>query len=108
MREALGGPVTRIVIHHYPKTWGRFRVVAEYVNRLLDAPAEGGLAPFPYWAEGRAPEVFGTIEFAGGTKRPLELAKGYVFFQDIEGRSWWGRYLGPRDRWVVPKEASPK
>lgn len=109
MRDALGAPVTRIVIHHYPAAWGRFTVVADYITRLLDAQAEGGLHAFPYWAEGRTPEVFGTIEFVGGTKRPLKAAKGYLFFQDKEGRSWFGRYLGPdRERWVVPKEASPK
>ena len=103
MRQVLGGPVTRVEIHQYPKTWGSFSVVSEYVNRLMDAPPESGLLPMPIWAESVTAEVFGTIEFVRGTRRPLQVAKGYLFFQDIEGRNWFARYLGgEKDRWVVP------
>ena len=105
MRDALGAPVVRIAIHHYPAAWGDFAVVAEYITRLLDATAEGQLHPGAYWAEGPATEVFGTIEFRGGVKRPLEAAKGYVCFQDIRSGNWCGRYLGPnREQWIVPQQ----
>jgi len=107
VRDALGAPVVRIAIHHYPAAWGDFAVVAEYLTRLLDAAAEGQLQPGPYWAEGKTTEVFGTIEFRGSVTRPLEAAKGYVCFQDVRGGNWCGRYLGPnRERWIMPKDAS--
>lgn len=109
MRDALGAPVVRIAIHHYPAAWGGFAVVAEYITRLLDAAAEGELQPGPNWAEGKTTEVFGTIEFRGGVRRPLEAAKGYVCFQDVSSGNWCGRYLGPnRERWIVPQNASHK
>jgi hypothetical protein len=109
MREALGAPVVSIAIHQYPPAWGSFTVVAEYITRLLDAHPEGELRPTPIWAEGVVPQVFGTIEFQGGVKRPLQVARGYVFFHDLKGRSWCARYLGgdPK-RWVIPKEPSPQ
>jgi hypothetical protein len=109
MREALGAPVVRIAIHQYPPAWGSFTVVAEYITRLLDAQPEGELRPTPIWSEGAIPQVFGTIEFGGGVSRPLQVARGYVFFQDVKGRSWCARYLGgdPK-REVVPKIPSPQ
>ena len=109
VREALGASVVRIAIHQYPPAWGSFAIVAEYITRLLDAQPEGELRPTPIWAEGVVPQVFGTIEFEGGVSRPLQVAKGYVFFHDIKGRSWCARYLGgdPK-REVVPKIPSPR
>ena len=104
MREALGAPVVCIAIHQYPPAWGSFTLVAEYITRLLDAQPEGELRPTPIWAEGVVPQVFGTLEFEGGVSRPLQVARGYVFFHDINGRSWCARYLGGDPQlWVVPK-----
>ena len=109
MREALGAPVVRIAIHQYPPAWGSFAVVADYITRLLDASPEGELRPTPIWAEGVVPQVFGTIEFEGGVSRPLQVARGYVFFQDRKGLSWCARYLGGDPKlWVVPKIPSPQ
>ena len=50
----------------------------------------------------RPAEIFASVEFANGRRRPLQLANGYAHAQDASGCEWWGRYLGPdRSKWVV-------
>ena len=78
-------------------------MVKAYIGRLLSAVPEGGtLVPTVYWAEGRSAEIFGSIEFPQGQRRPLRAANGYAHLKDAAGCEWWGRYLGPdRSNWVV-------
>ena len=102
--EALRSEAKKILIHQFDeRTWGDLDTVRDYLGRLLNAEPEGGiLSPAVYWAEARAAEIFASVEFANGHRRPLQLANGYAHVQDASGCEWWGRYLGPdRSKWVV-------
>jgi hypothetical protein len=92
-----------ILVHQFDGEWPSFDVVKAYIRRLLSAVPEGGqLVPTVYWAEMRSAEIFGTIEFPRGPRRPFRAANGYAHLQDATGCEWWGRYLGPdRSTWVV-------
>src|SRR5712692_1728479 len=99
IREALRPDVKRILIHQYdPSDWRDLETVRGYLRRLLNAEPEGGM----HWAEARPAEIFASVEFANGQRRPLQFANGYAHVQDASGCEWWARYLGPdRSKWVV-------
>lgn len=104
IREALRPDAKRILIHQYDATdWRDLETLRGYLRRLLNAEPEGGmLSPAVYWAEARPAEIFASVEFANGQRRPLQLANGYAHVQDASGCEWWARYLGPdRSKWVV-------
>ena len=93
----------KILVHRFDGEWPSFEVVKAYIQRLLGAMPEGDkLVPTVYWAEMRSAEIFGTIEFPQGLRRPFRAANGYAHLQDATGCEWWGRYLGPdQNNWVV-------
>jgi hypothetical protein len=104
IREILGANVETIAVHHYDKpTWPNMLVVMEYLHRVMDAQPEGGeLQAQVYWAEGRLPEIFASVEFTNGRKSRIEFANGYAHIEDGSGCQWWGRYLGPDcSKWIV-------
>lgn len=94
----------RILIHRFDRgEWRDLETVKGYIRRLLSAEPEGGmLSASVHWAELRPMEIFASVEFANGQRRPLHVANGYAHFQDGSGCEWWARYLGPdRSKWVV-------
>src|SRR5713101_6067499 len=75
IREALRPDVKRILIHQYdPSDWRDLETVRGYLRRLLNAEPEGGM----HWAEARPAEIFASVEFANGQRRPLQFANGYA------------------------------
>jgi hypothetical protein len=104
IREILGADAKAILVHRYDKpAWASMTVVTEYIYRMLVGRPEGGeLQAGVYWAEGRAVEIVGSVEFRSGQKSRIEFANGYAHVQDDSGCEWWGRYLGgDRSHWIV-------
>ena len=104
IREILGADAKAILVHRYDKpAWPSMTVVTEYIYRMLAGRPEGGeLKAGVYWAEGRAVEIVGSVEFSSGQKSRIEFANGYAHVEDDSGCEWWGRYLGgDRSQWIV-------
>jgi hypothetical protein len=104
IREILGADAKAILVHRYDKpAWPSMTVVTDYINRVLAGRPEGGeLQAGVYWAEGRAVEIMGSVEFRSGQKSRIEFANGYAHVEDDSGCEWWGRYLGgDRSQWIV-------
>lgn len=98
LRECLGKDLKRITIEWVApaETRDLFNLGVHCISDALQKSPKT-LYGYQPWANKVAPEFVGHLHYASGKVGALEVAYGYIAFQDANGKYWWSRFTSPDD-----------
>jgi hypothetical protein len=98
IRECVGPNLRKVVILWVKnfETHDLFGLAKQAINSAFEKSPKSIYAYQP-WANAVSPEFIARLEYANGKTGELEMAYGYICFQDESGKHWWTRYTDPSD-----------
>jgi hypothetical protein len=98
IREFLGPNLKRItVLWAEPvETHALFFLAQQAISEALEKSPKN-LYSYQPWANKVSPQFIARLEYANDKSGDLQLANGYVCFEDESGTHWWTRFTIPSD-----------
>jgi hypothetical protein len=91
IREGLGPKFKQIIVLDYPEVLSP-PLIADILREVINKPPVNGLGSSLKSEEPPVPLISCVLEFSDGVKRMFQVGKGYAYFVDAAGNSWWGQY----------------
>jgi hypothetical protein len=98
IRECIGPNLRKVVVLSVQnfETHDLFGLAKQAIDDALDKSPKTIYAYTP-WANAVSPMFVARLEYANGKTGELEMAYGYMCFQDENGKHWWTRFASAID-----------